>query len=239
MARRNGPSIGPCTGPDAFAGAPSAGATLPFLPTLVVAAVIGLTAVCWESMPATGPSEPAATVSTSVSSDAPALPRMARLPLGAAEPSVAVLDQDRTGAVATFAAFTPLVPSVTVARVAARPVRIAAPHIAVPQIPASLGRCGGDRCREAPAQTAATSPRRHPAAPVVPAEAQPFAAAVVEAEAADEALPERLLPFAPTLAPTIRAVRRTVGFVGAQAAALRTEAVAIGGAVGDLVGDLR
>lgn len=215
-----------CSEPDAFAGDASMGVTLPFLPTLVVAACVALATLCGESP---RPSAPIATIS----SQGPAgpLPRMVRMGAAASDRAETFPAPHRPAVVA-FAGPFPLVPDAVPraepqpAPSPVRPVRAARPH----------SGCPGRPCRGIAVQTASSPLRRlHPgiAPDMLPSAAQPLAAS----------LAEPALPFAPNLAPplapTLRAIRRTVGFVGSQASAIGSEASALGGAVVDLVGGLR
>lgn len=235
-----------CPEPDDFSGAATAGATLPFLPTLVVAALLGVGALCWESTePVPQPSGPATVAFVSP----PLLPQIARMDTDSSH--TATVAAPRMAAALAFASTFPMIleaPAATVARAEPHPflraARISPPH----------SGCPGHRCKDDVVQTASTPLRRpHVAAAraSVPPAARPFALAGSEADAVevalhDRELPDRALPFAPTLAPTIRALQRTAGFVGAQAAFLGTEAAAIGteavalcDAVTGLVGGMR
>ncbi|WP_375408477.1 hypothetical protein [uncultured Methylobacterium sp.] len=248
-----------CPEPDGFSGASTAGATLPFLPTLLVAALLGVGALCWDSTePAPGPAGPVVVASES----SRPLPLVARMSIDPARPTPEV---PRSLAALAFAAVFPVAleaPTLVVARAEARP-----PRRIVRIRPAPSG-CPGPLCENDPIHTASALLRRpHVAAGTapVPAQAGPFASAGNEADAVkaafhgqtsseqtspEESLFDRALPFAPTLAPTIRVLQRTVGrtvgFVGSQAAAFGAEAAAIGTeatalceAVTGLVGGLR
>lgn len=249
-----------CPEPDGFSGASTAGATLPFLPTLFVAAVMGVGALCWDSTePAPGPSAPVV-----VASDSPRpLPLVARMGIDPSRPTAD--GAPRAIAALAFTAAFPVAleaPALVVARAEARP-----PRRVVRIGPAPSG-CPGPLCENDPIHTAAASLRRpHVAAGTapVPTQARPFASTGNEGDAvkaafhgqtsseqtpSEESLFDRALPFAPTLAPTIRVLQRTVGrtvgYVGSQAAAIGTEAAGVGteaaalcDAVTALVGGLR
>lgn len=105
------------------------------------------------------------------------------------------------------------------------PAQAAAPVPAVAQHRPAGPRVATLR-RVPPTQAAPEIPRADPVTSVVRAEAP------VEA---DGVLPDLALPFAPV----IEAVGRAHDFVGAQGAAARTQASALGGAVVDFVGTLR
>lgn len=215
-----------CPEPDDFSGAATAGATLPFLPTLVVAAMLGLGALCWDrTEPAVTPSVP------SLVSAIPALPQMARMSLDPS-PTDAGPAPRQPSAMAFVEAFPVSFETPAIARIEPRPmVRIARTQPA----------CPGPRCRDGIAQIAPSPPQRpHIAtgsvvAPVAvrpyasaEAEEDTFAAAVADRSSPDQSVPDRALPFAPSLSPTIRALQRSVGFVGSQAVAIGTGAAALG-----------
>lgn len=238
-----------CPEPDSFTGAATAGATLPFLPTLVVAALLGVGALCWDSAdPTPQPSGPAIVATES----SKPLPQMARMSIDPSRPAADAAP--RPIAAFAFAAIAPVTleaPAVVAARAEPRPslriVRIAPPP----------SGCPGPRCKDDPLQTASMPLRRaHVATGTtpVPALARPFASTGSEVAAEEAAFPgqtssdemslDRALPFAPILVPPIRALQRTVGltvgYVGSQAAAIGTEAAEIGTkAVTGLVGGLR
>ena len=258
-----------CPEPDGFSGASTAGATLPFLPTLFVAAVMGVGALCWDSTePAPGPSGPVVVASDS----SRPLPQVARMSIDPSRPTADAAP--RAIAALAFASAFPVAleaPALVVARVEARPslrvIRIAPPP----------SGCPGPVCDDTIRTASVPLRRPHVAAGTapVPAQARPFASTGNEADAVkaafhrqtspeqtsmDQTRPDQTwpdhysldhaLPFAPTLAPTIRALQRTVGrtvgYVGSQAAAIGTDAAAIGteaaalcDAVTGLVGGLR
>jgi hypothetical protein len=228
-----------CSEPDDFATASTAGAALPFLPTLAFAAILGLCAVCWESASPVsdtpGESAQASTASTP-------MPRMARAQAEEASsitaPAPAVEASHRPPAAIAFALQFPL--SAEAIAVAKAPA--ARPHHRIARTAPS---CAGPRCAE-PAQTASTALRRpHPpaAAPPFTPSDDPFAssrqAERSEAAIADGTPPEQALPFAPAIRAVRHTVGQTVGILGVQAAMLRGEAVALGGVVTDLVDGLR
>ena len=235
-----------CPKPDSFTGAATAGATLPFLPTLVVAALVGVGALCWDSTePAPQPAGPAIVASDS----SKPLPLMAWMSIDPSRPAADA--PPRPIAAFAFAAIGPVTleaPAVVTARADPRPV------LRIVRIAPPLSGCPGPRCKDDPLQTASMLllRRAHAATGTtpLPVQARPFASTGSEVAAEEAAFPgqassdemslDRALPFAPILVPPIRALQRTVGFVGSQAAAIGTEAAEIGTkAVTGLVGNLR
>lgn len=224
-----------CSEPDDFAGASTAGAALPFLPTLAFAAILGLGAVCWET--AAPLREPSATASAAVAASTP-MPRMARADTevanSTAKPAFAGEVTHRPPAAIVFAHQFPL--SADTVILAKAPVTRPLHRVA-----RSAPSCTGSRCTE-PSQTASAVLRRpHPlaAAPSSTTPDDPFASSRqverAEASVTEGSAPDQALPFAPA----IRAVGQTVGVIGSRAAILRGEAVALGGVVTDLLDGLR
>lgn len=202
--------------PTAFASEASAGAALPLLPTLVVAAVVGAMALCREPAPPTH--EPVAAVTASHETAEPIVIGPYQVGLdGSGRPTAT---GQLSGSLA-FARHFPVIVETPVERVA--PTRVA--RAAHPR-----AGCTGARCAETTGALAAAPPR-----PAETTRGATPAAFPVELEREAGLLPDLALPFAPT----IRAVKQVVGFVGHQAATARADAVALCDSVADLVGGLR
>lgn len=206
--------------PAAFASESRAGAALPLLPTLLVAAVVGTLALCREPAPmASAPAqEPAAQAVAS---------HQAAEPITIGPYQVGLDGSGRLGATS------PISGSLAFARqfpvIVAGPTDRAAPTRVARTAHPRPG-CPGTRCGETTGALATASPR---AAEQLRAGTPP--AVAFEAEREPSVLPDLALPFAPTL----RVVRQAVGIVGHQATAARTDALALCDAVADLVGGLR